>query len=162
MREIHGSTTAPGYRVALIVSRFNEKVTEGLLGGAREALADAGVNDDDVTVVRVPGAFEIPLAARRAASSGGFDTVVCLGCLIKGETMHFEYIASAATKGIADAALVSGVPMGFGLLTALTDEQALARSGPGSRNRGREAALAALEMATLLRQLPADLREVGP
>ena len=148
MREIHGSTTAPGYRVALIVSRFNEKVTEGLLGGAREALADAGVNDDDVTVVRVPGAFEIPLAARRAASSG--------------ETMHFEYIASAATKGIADAALVSGVPMGFGLLTALTDEQALARSGPGSRNRGREAALAALEMATLLRQLPADLREVGP
>jgi 6,7-dimethyl-8-ribityllumazine synthase len=162
MREIHGSTTAPGYRVALIVSRFNEEVTEGLLGGARVALAEAGVNDDDVTVVRVPGAFEIPLAARRAASSGGFDTVVCLGCLIKGETMHFEYIASAATKGIADAALVSGVPMGFGLLTALTDEQALARSGAGSRNKGREAALAALEMATLLRQFPADLREVGP
>lgn len=162
MREIHGSTIAQGYRVALIVSRFNEAVTEGLLGGAREALAEAGVNDDDVTVVRVPGAFELPLAARRAASSGGFDTVVCLGCLIKGETMHFEYIASAATNGIADAALVSGVPMGFGLLTALTDEQALARSGPGSRNKGREAALAALEMATLLRQLPADVREVGP
>ena len=162
MREIRGSTTAPGHRVALIVSRFNEEVTEGLLGGAREALAEAGVSDDDVTVVRVPGAFEIPLAARRAASSGGFDTVVCLGCLIKGETMHFEYIASAATKGIADAALASGVPMGFGLLTALTDEQALARSGPGSRNKGREAALAALEMTTLLRQLPANLREVGP
>jgi 6,7-dimethyl-8-ribityllumazine synthase len=162
MREIRGSTTASGYRVALIVSRFNEEVTEGLLAGAREALAESGVNDDDVTVVRVPGAFEIPLAARRTASSGGFDTVVCLGCLIKGETMHFEYIASAATKGIADAALVSGVPMGFGLLTALTDEQALARSCPGSRNKGREAALAALEMATLLRQLPAGLREVGP
>jgi 6,7-dimethyl-8-ribityllumazine synthase len=162
MREIHGSTTAPGCRVALIVSRFNEEVTEGLLGGAREVLTEAGVKDDDVTVVRVPGAFEIPLAARRAAASGGFDTVVCLGCLIKGETMHFEYIASTATKGIADAALVSGVPMGFGLLTVLTDEQALARSGPGSRNKGREAALAALEMTTLLRQLPANLREVGP
>ena len=154
MIEVHGSRTAPGYRFAIVVSRFNEEVTEGLLRGAREALAEAAVHDDDVTIVRVPGAFEIPLAARRAAATGRFDAVICLGCLIKGETMHFEYIASVASQGIADAAAATGIPLAFGVLTALTDEQALARAGAGGDNKGREAALAAVEMATLLRQLP--------
>src|SRR5262245_49105021 len=122
MIEVHGSRTAPGYRFAIVVSRFNEEVTEGLLRGAREALAEASVHDSDVTILRVPGAFEIPLAARRAAATGRFDAVICLGCLIKGETMHFEYIASVASQGIADAAAATGIPVAFGVLTALTDE----------------------------------------
>ena len=154
MIEVRGSLSAPGCRFAIVVSRFNEEVTDGLLRGAREALAEGAVRDEDVTVLRVPGAFEIPLAARRVAATGRFDAVICLGCLIKGDTMHFEYIASAAAQGIADAASASGVPMGFGVLTTLTEGQALARSGTGPGNKGREAALAAIEMATLLRQLP--------
>ena len=154
MIEVQGSRSAPGCRFALVVSRFNEDVTEGLVRGAREALAEGFVREEDITVLHVPGAFEIPLAARRAAATGRFDAVICLGCLIKGDTMHFEYIASAVSQGISDAASASGIPMAFGVLTALTDEQALARSGPGSDNKGREVAFAAMEMVTLLRQLP--------
>jgi len=160
--ELRGSGSAPGYRFAIVVSRFNEDVTEGLLRGARGALADASVRTEDVTVVRVPGAFELPLAAHRLASSGRFDAVICLGCLIKGDTMHFEYIASAATSGIAEAAVLTGVPMAFGLLTTLTDDQALARAADGPGNKGREAALAAVEMATLLRQIPIGHRHGAP
>lgn len=155
MHEIHGSGVATGCRVAVIVSRFNREITEGLLAGAREALAEAGVGEDTITLIRVPGAFELPLAALDAAATGQFDAVVCLGCLIKGDTMHFEYIATAATNGIAEAALTSGVPMGFGLLTTLTDEQAEVRSRPGRENKGREAAQAALEMVLIGRQLAA-------
>jgi 6,7-dimethyl-8-ribityllumazine synthase len=134
--ELHGSRNATGCRFAIVVSRFNEEVTAGLLRGAHGALAEAGVLEDDITLVRVPGAFEIPLAARRLAASGRVDAVICLGCLIKGETMHFEYIASAV-----------------GVLTALTEGQAVARAGEGESNKGREAALAAVEMATLGRRL---------
>jgi 6,7-dimethyl-8-ribityllumazine synthase len=141
-------------RFAIVVSRFNEEITRGLLAGAREALADAGVGDDAVTVFHVPGAFEIPLAAKRAAESGEFAAVICLGCLIKGDTMHFEYIADAASHGIMRAALDTGVPIAFGVLTTLTDAQAEERSAPGPGNKGREAAAAALEMARLLRQMP--------
>jgi 6,7-dimethyl-8-ribityllumazine synthase len=101
----------------------------------------------------VPGAFEIPVAARRLAATGEYDAVIALGCLIKGETMHFEYIAAAASQGIMDASTTTGVPVAFGVLTAMTDEQAEARSGPGPDNKGREAALAAIEMATLFRQI---------
>lgn len=155
MHVIKGSPTAPGSRFAIVVSRFNDEVTEGLLAAALEVLTAAGVRDDDVTVVHVPGAFEIPLAARRAAESGRFDAVICLGALIKGETMHFEYIAEAATAGIAAAATATRVPMAFGVLTTLTDAQALERAGPGPGNKGREAALAAIDMVTVLRQLPA-------
>ncbi len=135
----------------MVVSRFNAEITEGLLTGAREALAEAEVRAEDVTVVRVPGACEIPMAAQRLAESGRFDAVVCLGCLIKGDTMHFEYIAEAATRGIAEAGQSTGVPIAFGVLTTLTDEQAEARSRPDGDNKGREAALAAVEMVTLLR-----------
>ena len=153
MEEWQGAQRAAGCRFAIVVSRFNPEITDGLLIGAREALTEADVSDDDVAVVRVPGAFELPLTAQRLAESGRFDAVVCLGCLIKGDTMHFEYIAEAATRGIADVNLATGVPVTFGVLTTLTDEQAEVRSRPGPANKGREAAQAAVEMATLLRAI---------
>jgi 6,7-dimethyl-8-ribityllumazine synthase len=142
-----------GYRFAIVVSRFNEEITEGLLQGARERLAEASVPDENVTIIRVPGAFEIPIAGQRLGESGEYDAVICLGCLIKGETMHFEYIAEAASHGIMQAAAATGIPMAFGVLTTLTEEQAVERSRSGPGNKGREAAAAALEMATLFRKL---------
>ena len=151
--EIQGSKTASGCRFAIVVSRFNEEVTAGLLRGASHALAEASVRDEDVTILRVPGAFEIPVTAMRAAESGRFDAVICIGCLIKGDTMHFEHIASAACHGIIEAAAATGVPMALGVLTTLTEEQALERAADGEANKGREAALAAVEMATLFRLL---------
>jgi 6,7-dimethyl-8-ribityllumazine synthase len=137
------------------VSRFNEEITTGLLAGARRALADGAVRDEDVTIVHVPGAFELPVTALRLAETGRYDAVICVGCLIKGETMHFEYIASAASHGIMQASVASGVPVAFGLLTALTDEQAIERSGNNTENKGWEAGAghAAIEMATLFRKL---------
>jgi len=153
VEEWQGAQRAAGCRFAIVVSRFNPEITDGLLTGAREALTEADVSDDDVAVVRVPGAFELPLTAQRLAESGRFDAVVCLGCLIKGDTMHFEYIAEAATRGIADVNLATGVPVTFGVLTTLTAEQAEVRSRPGPANKGREAAQAAVEMATLLRAI---------
>jgi 6,7-dimethyl-8-ribityllumazine synthase len=143
-------------RFAIIVSRFNEEITGGLLSGAREALAEAGVHGDDVAVFEVPGAFEIPLAAKYAAESGQFAGVICLGCLIKGDTMHFEYIADATAQGIMRVGLDTRVPVAFGVLTTLTDEQAEKRAAPGADNKGREAALAALEMATLLSRITSE------
>jgi 6,7-dimethyl-8-ribityllumazine synthase len=142
-----------GHRFAIVVSRFNEEITEGLLRGARERLAEASVSDDEVTIIRVPGAFEIPIVAQRLGESGEYDAIVCLGCLIKGETMHFEYIAEAASHGIMQAAAATGIPMAFGVLTTLTEEQAVERSRSGPDNKGREAAAAALEMAKLFRKL---------
>jgi 6,7-dimethyl-8-ribityllumazine synthase len=153
MSELRGASTASGCRFAVVVSRFNEEITEGLLRGARQALAEAAVGDSDITVMRVPGAFEIPVAALRAAETGQFDAVICIGCVIKGETMHFEYIAGTVCQAIADAASATGVPIALGVLTTLTEEQAVARAADGPENKGREAALAAVEMATLFRQL---------
>jgi 6,7-dimethyl-8-ribityllumazine synthase len=143
-------------RFAIIVSRFNEEITGGLLAGAREALAEAGVEGDGVAVFEVPGAFEIPLAAKYAAESGQFAAVICLGCLIKGDTMHFEYIADATAHGIMRVGLETRVPVAFGVLTTLTDEQAEQRAAPGPDNKGREAALAALEMSTLLSRIMSE------
>jgi 6,7-dimethyl-8-ribityllumazine synthase len=151
--DIRGSVVATGCRFAIVVSRFNEEITSGLLIGARTALLEAAVNEEDVTVIHVPGAFEIPVAALHAAQAGRFDAVICLGCLIKGDTMHFEYIADAASHGIMNVSITTGVPIAFGVLTTMTDEQAAARSAPGEGNKGREAALAAIEMATLFRRL---------
>jgi 6,7-dimethyl-8-ribityllumazine synthase len=151
--ELHGSETAAGYRFAIVVSRFNEEITEGLLTGARAALESAQVKTDDITLVRVPGAFEIPVAARRLAETGRFDAIICLGCVIKGETMHFEYIASSVSQGIMDVGTAMGIPVTFGVLTTLTDEQAAHRAAEGAENKGREAAVAAVEMATLWRHI---------
>jgi 6,7-dimethyl-8-ribityllumazine synthase len=157
--EIHGSRHAAGCRFAVVVSRFNEEITAGLLEGALDTLEQAEVSGDDITIVRVPGAFEIPLTAMRLAETGQFDAVITVGCLIKGDTMHFEYIASACSQGIVQASTMTGVPIAFGVLTTLTDEQAMARAVPGPENKGREAALAAIEMATLFRQLEQEIVE---
>ena len=157
--ELRGSQKASGCRFAIVVSSFNREITDGLLQGARDALAHAAVRDDDITVVRVPGAFEIPLTALELGATRAFDAIICLGCLIKGETMHFEYIASATSSGIADAAAATGVPMTLGVITTLTEEQARERAVAGPGNKGREAAEAAAEMATLFRQLRADKPE---
>ena len=153
MMELQGSHSAPGFRFAIIVSRFNADVTDGLLKGARAALAEAGVRDEDITLVRVPGAFELPVAAARLAGTGRFDALICLGCVIKGDTMHFEYISAAASQGIMDVSVAAAVPVAFGMLTALDDDQARARAADGPDNKGREAATAAVEMATLWRQI---------
>jgi 6,7-dimethyl-8-ribityllumazine synthase len=136
-------------RFALVVSQYHAFVTDGLERGARQVLAEAGVDDPLIERFLVPGAFEVPQAAARAAATGRFSAVVCLGCLIRGETPHFEYIAQAAADGIMRAAQASGVPMTFGILTTNTAEEALARAGDGPANKGREAATAAVEMAEL-------------
>jgi 6,7-dimethyl-8-ribityllumazine synthase len=159
MSELRGSSTGSGCRFAVVVSRFNEEITEGLLTGARQALAEASVPEADITVMWVPGAFEIPVTALRAAETGHFDAVICIGCVIKGETMHFEYIAGTVCQALADAASATGVPIALGVLTTLTEEQAAARAADGPGNKGREAALAAVEMATLFRQLHEGIAE---
>src|SRR5437016_7813315 len=146
MQTIEGTERGAGFRFALVVSKFNDFVTERLQAGAMAALSAAGVAPDDVAVVRVPGAFEIPLAAQHAAESGRYDAIVCLGCIIRGETPHFEYIASAVSHGLTTAAGATGVPMIFGVLTTNSVEEALTRAGGGAGNKGHEAAIAAIEM----------------
>lgn len=141
------------FRIALVVSRYNDFVTDPLRDAAVAALVDAGVAREDVTIHVVPGAFEIPQAASAVARTLKPDAVVCLGCVIRGATPHFEFIASAVAHGITDAAIASGVPMAFGVLTTNSVEEALERSAVGPANKGREAALAALEMAALTRAL---------
>ena len=148
--EFQGSRQASGRRFAIVVSSFNKEFAEGLLRGARAALSECGVSDADVTIVRVPGAFEIPLAARHLIMTERFDAVVCLGCLIKGDTMHFEYISESVSHGLMAVSADTGVPVTFGVLTTLTEEQAAARAADGPDNKGREAALAAVEMTTIV------------
>jgi 6,7-dimethyl-8-ribityllumazine synthase len=142
-----------GARVAVVVSTYHAPVTERLRQGAMAALAAARVEEEAVEVVRVPGAFEIPMAARQAALTGRFDAVVCLGCLIKGETPHFDVIAAAVAQGLMAAAGETGVPMTFGVLTTRSMDEALARAGDDSSNKGWEAAVAAIEMVAVTRQL---------
>ena len=144
-----GTNKGAGLKFAIIVARFNEFVTERLEAGALDALAAAGVSSGDISIIKVPGAFEIPFAARQAAQNGRVAAVICLGCLIRGATAHFEYIASAASQGIMEASLATGVPMTFGVLTTNSREEALERAVPGPENKGWEAAVAAVEMATL-------------
>ena len=140
-------------RVAIVVSRFNDLVTDLLLEGAKEALRESGLPEDDVPILRVPGAFELPIAAQRLAESSRVDAVVCLGCLIRGATPHFEYIASACAHGITAAASATGVPMTFGVLTTNSVDEALERAVPGAGNKGREAALAAVDLVRALQSL---------
>jgi 6,7-dimethyl-8-ribityllumazine synthase len=140
-------------RIGIVVSRFNDFVTERLLTGAQATIREAGVPDDDVVLLRVPGAFEIPIAAQRLAETSRVDAVICLGCLIRGATPHFEYIASACAHGITAAAAATGVPMTFGVLTTNSVEEALERAAPGDGNKGREAALAAIDLIRTLHTL---------
>jgi 6,7-dimethyl-8-ribityllumazine synthase len=153
MRTIEGTPPAAGLRVAVVVAKYNDFVTDRLQAGAIAALATLGVASGDVTVIRVPGAFEISLAAHQAAASRKYDAIVSLGCLIRGATAHFEYIASAVSHGITAAAAATGVPIAFGVLTTNSVEEAIERAGEGPSNKGWEAAVAAVEMATVIAQL---------
>lgn len=149
MITINPAQSASGRSFGVIVAKFNDFVTDRLQKGALAALAAAGARGDDVTLVRVPGAFELPAAARLAAETGKFDAIICLGCLIQGETPHFEYISSAVAHGLTAAAGATGVPITFGVLTTNSAEEALARAGDGPSNKGWEAAVAAVEMAAV-------------
>jgi 6,7-dimethyl-8-ribityllumazine synthase len=149
--------SAVGFRFAIVVSRFNSFVTEPLLGGALDALKQRGAGIEAVDVVRVPGAWELPIAARAIAALKKHDAIVCLGAVIRGETPHFNYVAGEAARGIADASAETGVPMAFGLLTTNTVEQAAERAGGKSGNKGFDAAMTAIEMANLLRKLRAQI-----
>jgi 6,7-dimethyl-8-ribityllumazine synthase len=152
-QDFEGAPDGHGYRFAIIVSRFNELVTDRLLDGARGCLLEHGVRAADVDVVRVPGAFELPAAAAAVLRRGGYDGLVVLGCVIRGETPHFDYVAGEASRGIQDLAVAHPVGVGFGVLTTDTSEQAVARAGGDRGNKGWEAALTALEMADLIRRL---------
>jgi 6,7-dimethyl-8-ribityllumazine synthase len=149
-----GNLVGTGLRFGLVVSRFNEFISRKLLEGALDALSRHGVAAEDIEVAWVPGAFEIPLVARRLAESGRYQAVICLGAVIRGATPHFEYVAAEVAKGIALVGLETGVPTLFGVLTTDSIEQAIERAGTKAGNKGFDAALAAIEMANLLRQLP--------
>lgn len=153
-RELHGQLSVDGQRFAIAVSRFNEFITSKLLSGAVDTLKRHGCEDDNITCVHVPGAFELPFVAKKLAESGRFDAVICVGCVIRGQTPHFEYIAGEAAKGIANVGLSTGVPTTFGVITADTLEQAIERAGVKSGNKGVDAAMCAIELVNLLRQLP--------
>lgn len=153
-RVIEGDTTAAAGRFAVVASRFNSLVVDALIAGAIEAFRRQGVADDRVDVVRVPGSFELAPAARRLAASGGYAAIVCLGAVIRGDTDHYDHVASAAASGIAAAAAEAAVPIIFGVLTCDTLEQAQNRAGGKAGNKGADAALAALEMASLFTKLP--------
>ena len=150
-----GTLEGAGLRVAVVLSRYNEFIGERLLEGALSTLAKHGVDASDVSVVRVPGAFELPAVAKRLAGSKRYDAVVCLGTVLRGETPHFDFVAGEAAHGIARASFETGVPVLFGVLTADTLDQALDRAGGKHGNKGAEAAQGAIEMATLIRSLPA-------
>ena len=159
MRSLEGDRGVAGRRFAVVASRFNDVVVERLVEGARACFAKLGLPADSLDVVWVPGAFELPLVARRLAGSGAYDAVVCLGAVIRGETAHFEHVATQAAAGIARASLDAGVPVMFGLVTTDTLEQAMDRAGGAQGNKGWDAAAGAVEMAALMHALP---KEPGP
>ena len=150
---IEGTVDARGMKIGIIVSRFNNFITAKLLDGALEGLRSHGGADDDLTVVHVPGAFEIPMVAARMAASGKFDALVCLGAVIRGDTPHFEYVCDAVRHGISEAVWEYRKPISFGVLTTDNVQQAMERSGVKDANKGYEAALTAIEMVNVLRQL---------
>ncbi|MDO8500427.1 MAG: 6,7-dimethyl-8-ribityllumazine synthase [Gemmatimonadaceae bacterium] len=159
MAELSGTPVGSGRRLAVVASRFNEIVTRALVDGALDALVRHGAAFDDIDVIWVPGAWELPLGVRRAMASERYDAIVALGAVIRGDTPHFDYVAGEASRGLADASRDSDIPLGFGLLTCDTMEQAMARCGGEHGNKGWDAALAALEMTDLLDQL--DVTDEG-
>ena len=153
MKVIQGNLIAEGLKIAICASRFNEFITSKLIGGAKDALERHGAKDSDLDLVWVPGAFELPLAAKKLASSGKYDAVICLGAVIRGSTSHYDYVCAEVSKGIAAVSLGSEVPVAFGVLTTDTIEQAIERAGTKAGNKGFDAAVTAVEMANLLRQI---------
>ena len=151
--ELRGSLDGQGLRIGIVVSRFNDFITTKLLSGALDVLLRHGCKDEDVTVAYVPGSFELPFVAKKLAESGSYDALICLGCIIRGHTPHFEYVASEAAKGIAHVGLATGVPTTFGVITADTLEQAVERAGAKAGNKGADAAMSAVEMVNLVAQL---------
>ena len=150
---IEGDQNARGLRFGLVVSRFNDFITSNLLTGSLDVFSQCGIDEADLKVLKVPGAFELPQAARKLCTTGNFDAVICLGAVIRGETSHFDYICAEASRGVGQVGLEFNIPVLFGVLTTENLEQAVARSGSGSSNKGRETALAAIEMATLYKKL---------
>lgn len=157
MREIQvieGKVTAPeGVKIGIVASRFNEIIVHKLLDGALDGLVRHGVDSDNITAAWVPGSFEIPTAALRMAESGKYDALICLGCVIRGETSHYDYVCNEVSKGIAQIGMTTGVPTMFGIVTTENVEQAIARAGAHAGNKGYDCALSALEMVNLMRQL---------
>ncbi len=150
--ERRGELSAKGLRLAIVVSRFNQFITDRLLAGALDTLQRAGADERRIEVVRVPGSFEIPVAAKRLAQTGRYDALITLGCIIRGETQHFDFLSAEVTRGVQLAALETGVPIAFGVLTTDDLEQAIDRAGAKSGNKGAEVALTAIEMANLLKR----------
>lgn len=153
MKTFEGNLIGTGLKIGIVCGRFNEFIVSKLLGGCLDGLKRHGVSDADVAVAWVPGAFEIPLAAKKMAESKKYDAVICLGAVIRGSTPHFDYVAAETSKGIASVSLSAGVPVAFGVLTCDTIEQAVERAGTKSGNKGWDAAQTAIEMAGLLKQL---------
>ena len=149
---LEGGLDASGARFAIVVARFNSFITERLLEGAMDCLVRSGARKEEQTLIRVPGAFEIPLAARKAVTCGKFNGILCLGAVIRGATPHFDYVAAEVTKGIAQVSLESGLPIGFGVLTTDTVEQAIDRAGAKAGNKGWETAQTVIEMVDLLKR----------
>ena len=152
-KELQGNLVVEGQRFALVVSRFNEFITGKLLGGALDALERHGCDSKNITIIRIPGSFELPLTAKKCADSGCYDAVICLGCVIRGQTPHFEFIAAEAAKGIAQVGLETGIPVTFGVITADTLEQAIERAGAKAGNKGADAAVSAIELLNLYAQI---------
>jgi 6,7-dimethyl-8-ribityllumazine synthase len=153
IKTLEGNLRVHNARFCLVVARFNSFVVESLLAGAIDTLKRHGAEDADLTLVRVPGAFEMPLAVERLAAKGGYDAIIAIGAVIRGGTPHFEYVAGECVKGIAQVSLNHGVPVAFGVLTVDSIEQAIERAGTKAGNKGAEAAMSAIEMVNLLRQI---------
>tara|TARA_Y100001970_G_scaffold294006_1_gene445733 strand:+ start:1448 stop:1921 length:474 start_codon:yes stop_codon:yes gene_type:complete len=153
MNQIEGDLKATNLRIAFVVSKFNEFICNRLLEGALESFANHDGKKENITILRVPGAFELPLVAKKLATSGRFDAVVCLGAVIRGETSHYDYVCANASSGISSSSLETGIPISFGLLTTDTIEQAIERSGTKFGNQGKNATVCAIEMARLLKQI---------
>jgi len=153
MNLIEGQLNAQGHKYAIIVSRFNEFITSKLLGGANDALTRLGANPSDIDVMWIPGAYELPLAAKKLAETGKYDAVICIGCVIRGATTHYDYVCNEAAKGIAQVSLQSGLPVMFGVVTTENIEQAIERAGTKAGNKGYEVAMGAVELVNLFKQV---------
>ena len=153
MRTLEGKMVADGIKIGIVVARFNEFITSKLLGGAMDGLVRHGMDEDDVDVAWVPGAFEIPLIAKKMANSGKYDAVIALGAVIRGSTSHYDYVCNEVSKGVAAASMESGVPVMFGIVTTENIEQAIERAGTKAGNKGYDCALGAIEMVNLIGQI---------
>lgn len=153
MKKIEGNVVAEGIKIGIVASRFNEFIVSKLVGGAEDGLVRHNVKEEDITVAWVPGAFEIPVVAKKMAKSGKYDAVICLGAVIRGQTSHYDYVCAEVSKGIAQASMESEIPVMFGILTTDNIEQAVERAGTKAGNKGYDCALGAIEMVNLLRQL---------